>query len=116
MIYMIGFLQEAFENFINKRPNKPAELIAKFVDTKLRAGNKVSYKSISLSYVAPCYLLKNCLIFQNRYRNVASVQILMIPVMSSLNFCFSIKRNQPKKNWNGYLIKLWFYSDSFKVC
>jgi len=36
----VNTMKEAFENFINKRPNKPAELIAKFVDTKLRAGNK----------------------------------------------------------------------------
>lgn len=33
-------LKEAFENYINQRTNKPAELIAKFVDSKLRAGNK----------------------------------------------------------------------------
>ncbi|XP_073989923.1 cullin 4 isoform X1 [Rhodnius prolixus] len=33
-------LKEAFEHFINQRTNKPAELIAKFVDGKLRAGNK----------------------------------------------------------------------------
>ncbi|XP_030762316.1 cullin-4B [Sitophilus oryzae] len=33
-------LKEAFEHFINQRTNKPAELIAKFVDSKLRAGNK----------------------------------------------------------------------------
>lgn len=33
-------MKEAFEHFINIRPNKPAELIAKFVDNKLRAGNK----------------------------------------------------------------------------
>lgn len=33
-------LKEAFENFINKRLNKPAELVAKYVDNKLRAGNK----------------------------------------------------------------------------
>ncbi|XP_059482651.1 cullin-4A [Neocloeon triangulifer] len=33
-------LKEAFEYFINQRVNKPAELIAKFVDSKLRAGNK----------------------------------------------------------------------------
>lgn len=33
-------LKEAFENFVNQRTNKPAELIAKFVDSKLRAGNK----------------------------------------------------------------------------
>ncbi|KAI5712815.1 hypothetical protein M8J75_011392 [Diaphorina citri] len=33
-------LKEAFEFFINQRANKPAELIAKFVDSKLRAGNK----------------------------------------------------------------------------
>lgn len=33
-------LKEAFEYFINQRMNKPAELIAKFVDSKLRLGNK----------------------------------------------------------------------------
>ncbi|XP_063967788.1 cullin-4A-like [Lytechinus pictus] len=33
-------LKESFENFINKRLNKPAELVAKYVDNKLRAGNK----------------------------------------------------------------------------
>uniref|UniRef100_A0A1B6CF55 Cullin-4A n=1 Tax=Clastoptera arizonana TaxID=38151 RepID=A0A1B6CF55_9HEMI len=33
-------LKEAFEYFVNQRANKPAELIAKFVDCKLRAGNK----------------------------------------------------------------------------
>uniref|UniRef100_A0A4W3I850 Cullin-4B n=1 Tax=Callorhinchus milii TaxID=7868 RepID=A0A4W3I850_CALMI len=36
----INTMKEAFETFINKRPNKPAELIAKYVDSKLRAGNK----------------------------------------------------------------------------
>ncbi|KAJ0056410.1 hypothetical protein NL108_006891, partial [Boleophthalmus pectinirostris] len=36
----INSMKEAFETFINKRPNKPAELIAKYVDSKLRAGNK----------------------------------------------------------------------------
>ncbi|CAK9293703.1 unnamed protein product [Gordionus sp. m RMFG-2023] len=35
-------VKESFENFINQRPNKPAELIAKYVDLKLRAGNKES--------------------------------------------------------------------------
>ncbi|KAM9576260.1 LOW QUALITY PROTEIN: cullin-4B-like [Trichechus inunguis] len=33
-------MKEAFETFINKRPNKPAELLAKYADSKLRAGNK----------------------------------------------------------------------------
>lgn len=36
----INSLKEAFEYFINQRTNKPAELIAKFVDIKLRSGNK----------------------------------------------------------------------------
>ncbi|XP_055500688.1 cullin-4A-like [Leucoraja erinacea] len=36
----INTMKEAFETYINKRPNKPAELIAKYVDSKLRAGNK----------------------------------------------------------------------------
>ena len=35
-------MKESFESFINIRQNKPAELIAKFVDSKLRAGNKVA--------------------------------------------------------------------------
>ena len=33
-------LKEAFEHFINQRPNKPAELIAKYIDSKLKSGNK----------------------------------------------------------------------------
>ncbi|CAF1490090.1 unnamed protein product [Didymodactylos carnosus] len=33
-------LKDSFEFFINQRVNKPAELIAKHVDSKLRAGNK----------------------------------------------------------------------------
>ncbi|WAR28774.1 CUL4A-like protein [Mya arenaria] len=33
-------MRESFESFINARQNKPAEYIAKYVDNKLRAGNK----------------------------------------------------------------------------
>lgn len=33
-------LREAFEHTVNKRANKPAELVAKYVDSKLRPGNK----------------------------------------------------------------------------
>lgn len=36
----INSLKEAFEHFINQRPNKPAELIAKYIDARLRSGNK----------------------------------------------------------------------------
>lgn len=36
----INSLKEAFEHFINQRPNKPAELIAKYIDSKLKSGNK----------------------------------------------------------------------------
>ncbi|UZJ54306.1 hypothetical protein CBS101457_003626 [Exobasidium rhododendri] len=32
--------KESFEAFVNKRENKPAELIAKFLDARLRSGNK----------------------------------------------------------------------------
>ncbi|KAK9764784.1 hypothetical protein K7432_007437 [Basidiobolus ranarum] len=35
-------LKESFESFINVRQNKPAEMIAKFVDSKLRSGNKTA--------------------------------------------------------------------------
>ncbi|XP_030162365.1 cullin-4B-like [Lynx canadensis] len=37
---IIVAMKDAFETFINKRPNKPAELLAKYVDSKLRTGNK----------------------------------------------------------------------------
>ena len=33
-------LKDSFEHFINQRSNKPAELIAKYIDNKLRVGNK----------------------------------------------------------------------------
>ncbi|KAK9823559.1 hypothetical protein WJX72_003747 [[Myrmecia] bisecta] len=33
-------MKDAFEHFINQRQNKPAELIAKFIDAELKAGNK----------------------------------------------------------------------------
>eukprot|EP00906_Rhabdomonas_costata_P031808 RCo044881 len=33
-------LRDAFENFVNQRQNKPAELIAKYLDSKLRSGAK----------------------------------------------------------------------------
>lgn len=36
----VNSLREAFEYFVNQRSNKPAELIAKYVDMKLRSGNK----------------------------------------------------------------------------
>ncbi|SAM86043.1 related to cullin 4A [Ustilago bromivora] len=36
----INAQKDSFEVFVNKRENKPAELIAKFLDAKLRSGNK----------------------------------------------------------------------------
>ncbi|KAF9580330.1 Cullin-4A, partial [Lunasporangiospora selenospora] len=33
-------LKECFESFINTRQNKPAELVAKYIDLRLRSGNK----------------------------------------------------------------------------
>ncbi len=35
-----NILKDSFEYFINQRSNKPAELIAKAVDARLRTGNK----------------------------------------------------------------------------
>ncbi|RUP46330.1 hypothetical protein BC936DRAFT_147076 [Jimgerdemannia flammicorona] len=34
-------LKESFESFVNSRQHKPAELLAKYLDSKLRSGNKV---------------------------------------------------------------------------
>lgn len=35
-------LKDAFAAFINKRSNKPAEMLAKYIDARLRGGNKES--------------------------------------------------------------------------
>jgi len=39
-------MKEAFEAFMNDRANKPAELIAKYVDVKLRVGNRDSEEDL----------------------------------------------------------------------
>ncbi|KAG0046419.1 Cullin-4B, partial [Gryganskiella cystojenkinii] len=36
----LNVLKECFEIFVNTRQNKPAELVAKYLDTRLRSGNK----------------------------------------------------------------------------
>eukprot|EP00899_Mesostigma_viride_P022837 jgi/Mesvir1/3738/Mv15014-RA.1 len=36
----VNTMKESFEHFINARQNRPAELIAKFIDALLKAGNK----------------------------------------------------------------------------
>lgn len=37
---MVYVSREAFASFINSRKNKPAEMIAKFIDQKMKLGNK----------------------------------------------------------------------------
>jgi hypothetical protein len=46
--------QDAFEAVINKRQNKPAELLARFMDGKLRSGYKVR--------LCPCSFFTVCVI------------------------------------------------------
>ena len=41
-IHRLMTSQDGFEAAINSRHNKPAEMIAKFLDAKLRAGNKAA--------------------------------------------------------------------------
>lgn len=43
-------LKEGFEYFINTRQNKPAEMIAKYLDTRLKAPAKVSISTASFIY------------------------------------------------------------------
>ena len=38
----------SFEHFINKRHNKPAELIAKYIDSKLKGSSKSSIEEDEL--------------------------------------------------------------------
>jgi cullin-4 len=42
----VNAMREAFESFVNKRPNKPAELLAKHIDTLLKTGKSSSESEI----------------------------------------------------------------------
>lgn len=50
-------LKESFEYFINTRGNKPAELIAKFIDAKLKPAPKVKKNNWILQVIYYLYLL-----------------------------------------------------------
>ena len=62
------------------RPNKPAELIAKFIDSKLRSGNKEQTEEeleelldkvmVLFRYVTSSACLSEGLIFSNQYVRV----------------------------------------------
>lgn len=39
---MAQAIRTAYEIFINRRQDKPAEMLAKFIDAKMRMGNKAS--------------------------------------------------------------------------
>ena len=46
----LNILKESFEAFINSRPNRPAELLAKYFDSKIRSTAKVCYYLIRYTY------------------------------------------------------------------
>ena len=52
-----GALKAGFEFFLNKVQNKPAELMARFVDSKLKSGNKVTCLFI---HPLSSYILSAC--------------------------------------------------------
>lgn len=56
-VTFINALKESFEQFINTRGNKPAELLAKHLDSKLKIPVKVS-----LSHNLKCMVVINIVI------------------------------------------------------
>ena len=53
----LNVLKECFEAFVNIRQNKPAELVAKYLDLRLRSGNKVnSCKRLAWVYLSLAHM------------------------------------------------------------
>lgn len=86
-------LKEAFEQFINLRANKPAELIGNLINFLLS-----NYHLVSLI----------------PYSKLIPISIIFQPNSSIINYELVTKKLQ-KKNWNGYSIKSWSCSGSFMV-
>ena len=40
MLFALQAIRDAFEKFMNMRENKPGELLAKYLDSTLRSGNR----------------------------------------------------------------------------
>jgi hypothetical protein len=57
-------LKDSFESFINQRQNKPAEMIAKFVDSKLRAGNKEASEEELERLLDKIMVIFRCAVFE----------------------------------------------------
>lgn len=69
-------MKEGFEFFINKRQNKPAELLARFIDEKLRRGQK-KFSETELENILDEVLslfrsIEGKDVFQGHYRKVSS--------------------------------------------
>ena len=64
----VNSLKESFEQFINKRANKPAELIAKHIDSTLRTTKGVTSEEVE-------NVLDKCLVL---FRFIHGLKILRI--------------------------------------
>lgn len=54
-------LRDGFSSFINKRQNKPAEMIAKFIDAKMKSGNKaMSEEELEKTFRSTLVLFRYC--------------------------------------------------------
>ena len=70
-------LKDAFEYFLNQRQNKPAELMARFIDLKLRRGQKTHTETELESLMDEVIHIFRSIqakdIFQGHYRNVGAL-------------------------------------------
>jgi len=74
-------MKEGFEYFINKRQNKPAELMARFIDEKLRRGQKkhteTEIECLLDDVISLFRSIEGKDVFQGHYRNLLSTRLLM---------------------------------------
>lgn len=75
-------IREGFEHFINKRQNKPAELLAQFIDKQLRRGQKKhtenELETILDEVITLFRSIESKDIFQGHYRNVSIAQLVVL--------------------------------------
>lgn len=73
--------REAFASFVNSRKNKPAEMIAKFIDQKMKLGNKaMSDEDLNTAFDQVLRLFRYCQgkdIFEAFYKKDFAKRLLL---------------------------------------
>lgn len=95
--------REAFKAFINTRQNKPAEMIAKYIDVKMRSGNKaMTDNELEATFRNVLILFRYCQgkdIFEAFYKKDFAKRLLLNKSASSdaeKSMLLKLKEGKPK--------------------